>query len=263
MSKLTIIVPIHNEKPYLRRCLNSINPPSDVEVILIDDGSTDGSADIVKEYEDLPRHGFRVRTVYHREPWGVALTRQHGVTMATGNFVTFLDADDEYHKNAIARMLKAIEPKDAPDVIQFNHLRVYGNMEPVLRFDNRSGFYTIDKLPDKWQTVWSKVYRREFITENGIHFRGGLQYGEDELFNLECLRACGQLYNSNEVTVVKHFDNPNSLCHTLNTTKLLGLTRALEDLIEEDSPKEFRAALRQIMADHWNSKTYRTFFGEL
>ena len=263
MIKLSIIVPIHNEKPYLRRCLNSINPPSDVEVILIDDGSTDGSADIVKEYEDLPRHGFRVLTVYHREPWGVALTRQHGVTMATGNLVTFLDADDEYHKNAIARMLKVIEPKDAPDVIQFNHLRVYGSMAPVLRFDNGQGFYTIDKLPDKWQTVWSKVYRREFITENGIRFRSGLQYGEDELFNLECLRACGQLYNSNEVTVVKHFDNPNSLCHTLDTTKLLGLTRALEDLIEEDSPKEFRAALRQIIADHWNSKTYRTFFGEL
>lgn len=263
MSKLTIIVPIHNEKPYLGRCLTSINPPSDVEVILIDDGSSDGSAEILRKYEDLPRHGVNVRTFYHRQPWGVSLTRNHGLSLATGDFVTFLDSDDEYHPHAIATILKSIRQEGAPDVIQFNHARVYGKELPVLRYTNRTGFYNIDRLPDKWQTVWSKAYRRTFLVEHGITFRTGLQYGEDEIFNLECLRFCREFFNVDAVTVVKHFDNPESLCHTLDRSKLIKFTNELTKLLGDDqNPQEFTAGLRRIIAGHWSSKTYIKHFGE-
>lgn len=262
MIKLSIIIPVHNEAPYLRRCLDSIRLTPEAEVILIDDGSTDGSADILKEYEELPRHGFAWVTLYNRTSWGVSMARHKGLCAARGEWVTFLDSDDEYSKKAVNIMLRATEDNEGQDVVMFNHTRVYGSMNPVLRINNPRGVYTLRNMPEKWQTVWSKMFRRSFLFENGITFKPGVQYGEDEHFVLQCMRARPTLFHSDAITVVKHFDNPASLCHTLDKHKLIGLTRALEDLLEKDNPEGFDGALRQIIADHWNSKTFKGFLGE-
>lgn len=262
MIKLSIIIPVHNEAPYLRRCLDSIRLTPEAEVILIDDGSIDGSADILKEYVGAQGHDANCRAYYNRTSWGVSMARDRGLTEARGEWVTFLDSDDEYSKKAVNIMLKATEDNEGQDVVMFNHTRVYGSMNPVLRVNNPRGVYTLRNMPEKWQTVWSKMFRRSFLGENGIAFAHGVQYGEDEHFVLQCMRVRPTLFHSDAVTVVKHFDNPASLCHTLDKHKIIGLTRVLEDLLEKDNPEDFDGALRQIIADHWNSRTFKGFLGE-
>ena len=262
MTKLSIIIPIYNEENFLSRCLRSINvddnsPHCDeVEVIAINDGSADKSGEILDEYAHL----FKV--VHHSTNWGVGMTRNHGISIASGEWVTFLDADDELHPNAIAFMLGTInkEPKDP--LIAFNHLRVYGDGKPVAKFVNKAGCYTLGKtMPQKWTPVWGKMVRRDFINDNGIRFPQSLSYGEDEIFLLQCLRVCKHLRHENEATILKHYDNPESLTHTLTKKKLDEFMRCEMDLLLEDNPKGFDNAVRDLIAHRWNDPTYRSIYG--
>ena len=92
--KLSIIIPVYNEANFLRRCLDSVYANDEVEVIIVDDGSTDGSFEICQEYEDK---GFKL---IQNEHSGVSVARNTGIQLAEGEYITFLDSDDEMSKDA-------------------------------------------------------------------------------------------------------------------------------------------------------------------
>lgn len=266
MTKLSIIIPVYNEAPFLRRCLDSVKcKNSDVEIIVIDDGSTDGSAEICDEYRDI--ENFKI--VHHFANWGVSMTRNHGMALAEGKYITFLDSDDEMSKDGIWNMLEVIREANAlpvledRPVIQFNHFRHYHRTnKTVTKYKNPSGSYYYDNLPKMWCMVWNKIYLRSFLLEeHRIGFERQLQYGEDEIFNLRCLKYHASVYCADELTIIKHFDNQNSICHNLNKEKLLGQTEALVDLLKQDNSLVFDALVRNVIADHWNSETYNKYIG--
>ena len=188
------------------------------------------------------------------------------MTLAEGKYITFLDADDEMSEEGISNMLRAITTKngfveDHP-VRQFNHYRYYHRTnKTVTKYKNRIGYYFYDNLPKMWCMVWNKMYLRSFIENNYIRFRSGLQYGEDELFNLKCLKYSPTIYCSDLITTIKHFENQNSICHTLNKEKLLSQTEALVDLLKQENSLVFDALVRNVIADHWNSETYNKCIG--
>lgn len=266
MTKLSIIIPVYNEEPFLKRCLDSLKVDEehihDVEIILINDASTDKSGEIIDA--EVDRVGFTV--VHHTTNWGVAMTRNHGLSLASGEWVTFLDADDELTPDAIETMLKYIDDVKANDrnVIQFNHLRQHGNAAPVMKFSNRAGNYYARVMPQRWVYCWNKIYKKAFLDANGIRFPIGLDYGEDELFVLDCFRANRWIYHANEATVIKHFDNDESLTKTLTPQRLNNLIRAELDLLEQkDNPEEFTALLRQVIRDHFDSGAFIRIYGRL
>lgn len=258
--KLSIIIPVYNEELFLKRCLDSVaaQAKSGVEVIIIDDGSTDDSKNLVYEYFDI----FTIKE--HLTNWGVSIARNDGLNMATGEYVTFLDSDDELAPGAVEKMLDAVDRYKERPVIQYNHLRVLDeNEKPVLRCANPRGYYDLFKRPNRWQMVWNKIYKRSFLNENGIRFVPHLQFGEDEIFNLECMATGATIYNIEDVTVIKHFDNSESLCHTLGEEKLLKQNAALCDFIASHDKPNVKAAVREIMADHWNSNAYKKVFAKI
>lgn len=246
MTKLSIIIPVYNEEPFLRRCLDSVFVNEDVEVIIVDDGSTDGSLRILQKYLDAKR-GFKgFRNFANR---GVSRSRNDGIDIAQGDYVTFLDADDEYAPDAIGTMLKAINHESAP-VIQFNHSRTH--------FDNLGGLYEIDRLPRKWVLCWNKIYKRSFLNEHKIRFPEGLQFEEDRIFNLRCLCHFPAILNIQGRTVIKHSENKDSLCHTVTPEKLHALTEELMALLEDSkTPGKVKDIARQCLSDLWNSKNAR------
>ena len=270
MTKLSIIIPAYNAAPYLRRCLESVwlnkitgpNYLKEVEFIVINDASTDSSDDILKDYDY--KTAFKIYN--HATNWGVAMTRNHGISLASGEWVTFLDADDELTPDAIETMLKYIDDTKANDrnVIQFNHLRQHGNAAPVMKFSNRAGNYYARAMPERWVYCWNKIYKKAFLDANGIRFPIGLDYGEDEYFVLNCFRANRWIYHANEATVIKHFDNDQSLTKTLTPQRLNNLIRAELDLLEQkDNPEEFTALLRQVIRDHFDSGAFIRIYGRL
>ena len=103
MSKLSIIIPVYNSEKYLRRCIDSVTKqdPADCQVILIDDGSTDDSYEFMKEEAEK----YNYIDIIHQTNQGVSMARNAGLKKATGEWIYFLDSDDELVSGAVKRIL--------------------------------------------------------------------------------------------------------------------------------------------------------------
>lgn len=248
----SLIVPIYNEAPFLPRCLDSIanqTVPFD-EVILIDDESNDGSKQIVVKYAE--QNGWRFMLKEHT---GVGDTRNAGIEMATGDYITFLDGDDALFSSAHEAMLNAIETHQKADIIQFDHIRMaFGvkNAKP-----NAEGIYGIKNglkgLPSFFYYVWNKIYRKTAVKDFKF---SKLRFGEDEAFIMELLCAGLEIQCVNADTVIKYFDNANSLCHIKTLKEFEEQDTWLNELRSKQTGKAQKRLLTELIDEHRQSTTY-------
>lgn len=244
--KLSIIIPVYNEARFIKRCIESLYADSDVEIIFIDDGSTDGSVDIIESYRDKLKF-----TLLKAQHGGVSAVRNLGIKNATGEYITFLDSDDCYMPNAINIMLQAIDKFNYP-IIQFNHSRE--------RYNNKECMCSINKLPRKWVLVWNKIYRRDFLLDNDIQFPTDVIFEEDRIFNLRCFHYCDHIYNSSEKTVYKCFDNKSSICHTITKEKVLSSSNALTGMLSTESNPILQGIICRCLGNLWNADDTKRAF---
>ena len=147
---------------------------------------------------------------------------------------------------------------------QMNHKRYYERTNRlVTRYTNVGGWYDIKNRPTRWEFVWNKLYRRDFLNEHDIRFREDLSYGEDELFNLECLAADNRIHHAGiEVTaVIHHFENKQSLSRIKTAEDLIDHIRAIEDFLLASEDPTISSAVCEIIADHWRSKSFMKLLG--
>ena len=120
---LSIIVPVYNVEPYLRRCLDSLLsqdlPPEDYEIILVDDGSLDDCPEICDEYANK----YDSIRVIHRDNGGLSAARNSGVGIARGKYIQFVDADDFLESNVLQSLVDIAE-RNCLDVLRFNYQNV-------------------------------------------------------------------------------------------------------------------------------------------
>lgn len=251
--KLTIIIPVYNEKAYLERCLLSCPlGREEVEIILINDGSTDGSGE---ECDKFARYN-NVRVI-HQENHGVSYSRNVGIENAEGEWITFLDADDELIRGAYRVILNRIRDEN---IYEFNHRRQHGNSIPRQGNYVSNGRYTLRNRQTCWWGVWNKVFRRKFLIENNIRFDLSVSYGEDEVFVLECLVRNGRFVHFAEDILLRHFDNKESAVHNLTYKGVLQQWNAEKKLLERLEKKgdyENAKWVRDIIRDHEDSIIYR------
>lgn len=204
--KYSVIIPVYNVEKYIDRCLKSVISQryNDLEIIVIDNGSTDRSGSICDSYANE----YANISVYHIENHGVGPARNFGLSKARGEFIYFVDSDDYLVGNLFAEF----EDKLAPDLdlLVFSY---YNSFEQELTERNRTkkslpyrgsydknDFTTIFTelfLSDMLYTVWNKFYRREFLIENNISFEK-YELGEDVRFNLNVYRNVNRVYLSQE-----------------------------------------------------------------
>lgn len=267
---IALIIPFYNAAPYLQRCLDSIKGP--FEVIMIDDGSTDGGADIVDNYDN---HGYTIDLMKIGKRQGVSYARNIGIKRALekgADYITFLDADDELVPGAYFKIQAAIcEEPDEP-IIQLNHYRD----NRTVRFFNPRGTYGLDKLPLLFVLVWNKAFKADlFKTDDverfaAVEFKAGLNHGEDELFVFECLKIARRIYCSEQIAVIHHTDNPNSLSRQTSFYDLIDEQDALLQFLlenapyypEEDEMYNLCEAVRQRQAELWTNAVYRRVIGD-
>ena len=239
---ISVVVPYWNSEKWLRRCLESLKRQSgDFEFILVDDHSTDAGRMIMDEYAGTDK---RFRLITNELTKGVSGARNMGMDCARGEWVTFLDADDEMAENAYA--VFAEETKVDANIHQFNHIRQY-RYKRLIKFDNNAGWFRINNLPDCWWGVWNKLYRRDFL--DGVRYLEGLQYGEDGLFVLTSLAKDKRIHHAEHdaVTVVHHFNNQKSLSHIKQGSDLITQVHAYEDfLLSQNDPEVRRAVCLEI-----------------
>ena len=259
MILLSVIIPIYNKAPFLRRCLDSCaKQQSDrVEFILVDDGSTGGCKDIIKEYTD-PR--FRV---FHKENGGVSSARNFGIEQAKGKYITFLDADDEYPTWGVNTMLPHCWGREA--LIEFNHKRQHGTFPPRLTKIVQAGVYSLDTRQSCWWGVWNKIFKRSFIIENNIRFDEECNYGEDEVFVIECLIRCKTYRHIYAISLIRHFDDKNSLVHSLTYKGILEqwyASKRIAARLEKTDP-EYAKKVWGVIHEHEESFIYKRRLGGL
>jgi len=193
MSKVSIIVPVYNREKALKRCVDSIlnQDHRDIEVILVDDGSRDDSFKIISEYA---RNDERVIAI-HKENGGVSSTRNKALSVASGDYIQFLDADDWIPFDSTKLMVREMEEKGVEMVIG-DFYRVVDDKVSRKGSIREAGVLTRNEYADKmmltpadfyYGVLWNKLYRKEILDKYHITMDENISYCEDVIFNLEYL----------------------------------------------------------------------------
>ena len=253
---ISLIIPVYNKAPFLKRCLASVADQSNktAQIIVIDDGSTDGSAKICDYYEKMI--GFEV---YHTENRGVSAARNYGIEKAKGDYIAFLDDDDVLMPGAIGMMVRAA--RRGYNICQFGHYRCrwFEEFNPLKQYRALAQDYSFDYIPKYWVQVWNKLYKRQFLLKNKIEFKKGMQFGEDTLFNARCILANGGITHIEGATILHCLDDQESLCRggSLTLERVKELDAALCRLLDEETDERKIEWLNVAINEHRRSKLYK------
>ena len=265
--KYSVIIPVYNVEKYINRCVKSIlsHRYNDLEIILIDNGSTDSSGSICDTYASE----YSNISVYHIENHGVGAARNFGLSKARGEFIYFVDSDDYLVGNLFADFDdKLVSDLDLAVFSYYNSfeedLTEKQRTEKSLPFKGnyeKDGFIKIFKelfLSDMLYTVWNKIYRREFLLENNLSFEQ-YELGEDVRFNLDIYRKVNKIYLSQDSYYVYVIGrkgsamsgyNPKRLQYQLQELKLVD--KLLEDWHLDNSNLDNNVKARILMSNIYN-----------
>lgn len=203
---LSVIVPCYNVEKSLARCLDSVlKLDCDKEIIVVNDGSKDNTAEVIRKYE-----GKQEIKAIHQENQGLSGARNTGLKAACGKWILFIDSDDYLDDNID---IKNILNSDDVDLISFGFKRVSENGEVLsTRIQN-------SKRPWVLITAWSRFYKRSFLTENNIQFEPGIIY-EDTLYAVK-LYKCNPKIKTLDTAFYNYVVNPNSITSKPHETKTI------------------------------------------
>lgn len=210
MSNLvSVIIPVYNVEQYVGRCIESVvnQTYKDIEIILVDDGSTDRSGKICDDYRDKDK---RIKVI-HKANGGLSDARNAGVKSFKGDYVTFIDSDDYISTQFIEDMLGVMK-KEQAELIQCDLIE--GSADSY-NFPKDGGYDVYDRhsvfeTNETKITAWGKIYSRRLV-ENHLFPKG--RRNEDEFYTYKCLYASGK-------TVLLHrklyyyFKRPGSIMHS-------------------------------------------------
>ena len=191
--KFSIIVPVYNVRNYLGICIESLinQTLKDIEIICVNDGSTDDSLGILQEYA---KKDYRIR-IYDKANGGSSSARNLGLDIAEGDFILFVDSDDVLEKGACDRLYMEILQSGAdiivfgtkvfPQYVANKHAWLWDNLNVKYRHYVGNCIEALFNEKASKPFIWNKCYRRSVIEENHIRFDEELSLGEDNLFLFE------------------------------------------------------------------------------
>lgn len=225
MEKVSVIVPVYNVEAYLQECLESIinQTYEELEILCINDCSTDDSLAVLKEYE---QKDSRIKIWENEKNRGQAYSRNIGLANATGDFVLFVDADDIICPDLLEKCIKVANDSD---MVCFDYKQVMNSKADVKqdRYQMGDGLYVgkdffVEAVCKESIIIapWSKFYRRDFLTDNQITFYNGIIY-EDVLFSFQCYIKAHKVYSLNKKLYTYRVRNHSTMQTTI-TEKSIG-----------------------------------------
>ncbi|MBO4848170.1 MAG: glycosyltransferase family 2 protein [Clostridia bacterium] len=213
MESLSVIIPVYNSKDHLENCVASVIAVNDhcgamivSEIILVDDGSSDGSSelcDIIAKTESTDRCKV---LVVHQPNKGVSAARNAGLQAAAGTFVLFVDSDDTVEPVKLAELMRTVSEGDPVDMAVFGLSFDYYSGDRIYRRDialpGIEGTVSFDECSNKLyplfkdnaiSPLWNKLIRRSIIEKTGIRLREDMFLYEDLEFSLRLMAECGKI----------------------------------------------------------------------
>ena len=242
MPFVSLIIPVYNAEKYLHRCLTSVMEQTfqDMEIIIVNDGSTDDSLAICKEYQQMdPR--FRI---IDKENSGVSDSRNRAIAEARGEYLQFMDSDDWLTPDATESFVYAAKKFDCDLVIadfyrvdkavftEKQHIRERG----LLTREQYAEYMMQEPADFYYGVLWNKLYRRSIIIENQLSMDTELRWCEDFLFNLSFIRHA-ERFTANQTPIYYYMKRRGSLVSTdwkkTNTVQLkLRLLKVYKELYQ-------------------------------
>lgn len=212
-NKVSIIIPVYNAEKYLSGCLDSIinQTYKNLEIILVNDGSTDNSLDICNKYKKIDNRII----VLNQKNSGVSKARNKGVLKATGKYVSFVDSDDSVDKNFILKMINCIEENEC-ELSVCNYRRGEKDddkSEEIMLYSKNEAFYNLINNNNFAGYIWNKLYLRDILI--GISsepFDCTIHVCEDFLLN------CKYILKSNKVCYI----NKKLYIYNVNDSSVTG-----------------------------------------
>ena len=234
MNKISVIVPIYNSEKYLRKCLDSVinQTYKNLEIILINDGSSDSSRNICEAYE---KKDNRI-VLINQENSGPAKTRNYGLKLATGEFIAFIDSDDFIDEKMFEKLISHIIV-DNSDIAICKHVEVINNAIIHMNYKHLSPIISnedIIKLFLKGDTInaylWNKLYRKELF--KNLEFNE-IKMLEDLDIMYKLLRKSQKISFVNEELYYYKCDNNNSLSKKCSTQMINDYCYAINEMYKE------------------------------
>ena len=216
--KVSVIIPVYNVEQYLERCLDSVvnQTLKDIEIICVNDGSTDGSLQILEKYA---KNDARIK-ILTRKNGGLAAARNTGLEHASGEYIGFIDSDDWIDLDYYEKLYNTAKKYDS-DIAYADFIRKGKNKhkirmhinEEIVSTDIRSKIDNCKNLT--LGCVWNKIYRKELIFNNDLSFPEGHVY-EDGVFSMKSLYYANSVVSAPN-TYYYYFVNPTSIVKSCRT----------------------------------------------
>lgn len=258
---ISVIVPIYNVENYVDKCIKSLLNQSDLdyEIILIDDGSTDSSADIIDKYYSVDN----IRII-HQVNSGVSVARNVGIELSSGDWITFVDGDDFVEPNFISSLQRTIAINNC-DMVVFNY-KAFFNENNVFscrmlpysknRYISEEKDFCQKRMISQYYlggdnetvvssgTTWCKLIKKDIIVNNNIKFKPGLIKAQDTVFWLNVTEKASKIF----------FLNENLYNYRLSNNSISSGKKYLSNSVKEFDVliKEYR----RFIEDNYKDDTY-------
>ena len=222
---ISVIVPVYNTEPYLKRCLQSIEKQTytNIEVIIIDDGSTDKTLEIARMFAEKDQ---RFRFFYQKRQ-GVSAARNLGLEKIRGQFLVFVDGDDRIVREHIMTLWKTMKERKADMTVcdyrqecwQTGELEMKHYTAHPGRYSKKAYIRALSKCPGAhyFGVLWNKIYQTNLIKDKGLIFDRRLSIGEDFSFNMDYLSLIHRVQVIPDQLYFYSWCSPLSLSHCKKT----------------------------------------------
>lgn len=267
--KLSIIIPAYNAEAYLPQCLDSIlaQERQDCEVIVVDDGSTDGTAALLERYPDVK--------VVHQENRGMSTARNRGLDEAQGEYILFVDSDDLLTDGSLTTLVAEFGDED---ILAFNARKMHDatgeqTYHPTIRepetTDGWSYFcrHRLEATDIHFVCIWQRAYRRQFLIDNNLRFADGILRAEDDLFTTQVMLAAKTVKTITPCLYIYRI-RANSITTTVDRRRFddsLRVQRLLADLFIPLQGVDKRAIYRVLASNYINlfSRKTKNLYGNI
>ena len=243
-------MPVFNVEKYIRKSLESLvnQTYKNLEIICVNDKSTDSSLEILKEYESKDS---RFVIIDQKENKGPGAARNIAIEKATGDYISFVDSDDWMELDAFEQIVEALKGYNYPKILQFDFKEVFENSDLVRYYDfcgkvkrkdkydiRLNNYYNWKVFKEKFfariiPACWNRVYSRDFVLKNNIKFTCD-EYGEDAAFTYRALLQDVNIYYLNKYLYNYYKRNTLGRYYTNNRISSLEYIKVLTSHIEND-----------------------------
>lgn len=231
---LSIIIPAFNCERTITKCLESIPNFDFIQIIIINDGSSDNTKNIIENYI-LNSKNENIKFINQKNK-GVASSRNTGIEIAQGKYITFLDSDDFYNKDIFSKLIYEIENIEF-DLFMFG-IQWIDSKNNILRIERiiskeivKTNDFVDDFLLGKISGYsCNKIFKKQILTDSKIRMKNYLLYMEDSLFVSEYLKYCHLIKNS-DLVCYNYLQNNNSATHKIDINKIESLIESTKKTV--------------------------------